>query len=80
MQVSLIGDIILVSLRDEEIIRRKNNMKYEQDKTLVEEQAVADALRVLAEEYFVGKTEQAENGFCIDSGEFGKFSVQITRE
>lgn len=55
-------------------------MKNEQDKTLVEEQAVADALRVLAEEYFVGKTEQAENGFCIDSGEFGKFSVQITRE
>lgn len=54
-------------------------MKNEQEKTLVEEQAVADALSVLADEYFVGKTEKTENGFCIDSGEFGKFSVKITR-
>ena len=54
-------------------------MKYEQEKTMVEEQAVADALRVLADEYFVGKTEQTESGFCIDSRKFGKFSVQITR-
>ena len=54
-------------------------MKNEQEKTVVESEAVAIALRVLVDEYFEGKTEDTKDGFVIRSRNYGNFAVNVRR-
>ena len=54
-------------------------MKNEQKNTLVESEDVAVALRVLADEYFEGRTEDRGYGFIIRSGKYGNFEISVRR-
>ena len=54
-------------------------MKNETKRTLVESEAVAVALRVLADEYFEGKTEDIKDGFVIRDEKYGNFAISVRR-
>ena len=54
-------------------------MKNEKENNLVEKEAVAVALRVLVDEYFEGKTEDAQDGFVIRDEKYGNFLIKVSR-
>ncbi len=52
-------------------------MKQETRKATAGE--VAEELRTVAKEYFVGVTQQTEGGFVLELGTSGKFNITVTR-